>query len=40
MLRDDLEGWDGGLRDVQEGRVICILVANSHCWSAETNTTL
>ena len=40
MLRDDLEGWFGGWGDAQEGGVICILVADSHCWSAETNTTL
>ena len=35
------EGWDGRrAREAQEGGDICILVADSHCWMAETNTTL
>ena len=45
MLCDDLEGWDGaGLelpgREAQDEGVICILIADSHCCTAETNTTL
>ena len=42
MLCDNLEGWDGvgGGREVQEGGDISILVADSHCCMAETNTTL
>ena len=41
MLCDGLEGWDGvGGRELQEGRDICIHIADSlHC-TAETNTTL
>ena len=42
MLCDDLEGCDGGRsgKEVQEGGDICILMADSHCCMAETNTTL
>ena len=42
VLSDNLEGWDGveGGREVQEGGDICILIADSHCCRAETNTTL
>ena len=42
MLCDNLEGWDGvgGGREVQEGGDISILMADSHCCTAETNTTL
>ena len=42
MLYDDLEGWGGrrGGREVQEGGDICILMADSHCCMAETDTTL
>ena len=42
MLGDNLEGWDGmgGGREVQEGGDICILMADSYCCTAETNTTL
>ena len=42
MPCDDLEGWDGGLgeREGHEGGAICLLVADSHCRTAETNTTL
>ena len=41
MLCDDLEGWGGGRREAQEGRGICILMADSlSCCIAETNTTL
>ena len=42
MLCDNLEGWDGvgGGREVQEGGDISILMADSHCCMAETNTTL
>ena len=41
MLCDDLEGWDGrwGEREAQEGGDICILTADSHCCTIETNTT-
>ena len=42
VLCDNLEGWDGvgGGREVQEGGGIYILMADSHCCMAETNTTL
>jgi len=30
----------GGGREVQEGREVCILMADSRCCTAETNTTL
>ena len=40
MLCDDLDQWDGGAREVQEGEDICIHIADSlHC-TAETNTLL
>ena len=40
MLCDDLEGWDGGAREVPEGGGICTHVADSlHC-TEETNATL
>ena len=40
MLCDDLDGWDGRGREVQEGGDICIHIADSlHC-TAETNKTL
>ena len=40
MLCDDLDGWDGGGREAQEGGDICIHIADSlHC-VAEINTTL
>ena len=42
MLCDDLKGQDGdkGLsgREVQEGEDLCILMADSCCCLAETNT--
>ena len=37
MLCDDLE--EGG-RAAQEGRDVGILIADSHCYTAEANTTL
>ena len=41
MLCDDLKGWDGGGgREAQERGDICILTADSHCCTAETNTAL
>ena len=44
MLCDDLEEWDGdgGEREAQEGGGICIyiIMADSCCSTAETNTTL
>ena len=40
MLCDDLEGWDGvGFREAQEGGDVFILLADSRCCIAETNTT-
>ena len=42
VLCDDMEGqgWGGGEggREVQEGKGICICIADSHCYMAETNT--
>ena len=35
VLRDDPEG-----REAQEGRDICIIMADLHCCVAETNTIL
>ena len=44
MLCDHLEGWDReGGRETQEGRLygdICICIADSLCYKAETNTPL
>ena len=46
MLRDDLEGWDGGAvggsggREGWEGGGICIHRADSICCTAETAITL
>ena len=40
VICDDLDGWDGGGREVQEGGDICIQIAGSLCCTAETNTTL
>ena len=45
MLCDDLEGWDreGGREEDARGRGygnICIHIADSLCYTAETNTTL
>ena len=40
MLRDDLEGWAEELREVQEGGQVCVLMVDSCCCTAETNTTL
>ena len=37
MLCDNLEGWGG--REIQEGG-ICILMADSCCYMAETNNTV
>ena len=42
MLCDNLKGWDGvevGGRFKVDGD-ICILMADSHCCTAETNTIL
>ena len=38
----NLDGWDGvgGRREVQEGGDICIPMADSRWWMAETNTIL
>ena len=35
-----LEQWDGAGRQAQEGGDICVIMAGSHCQTAETNTTL
>ena len=46
MLCDHLEGWDReGGREMQEGGVaihihVCICIADSLCYTAETNTQL
>ena len=34
-----IKGWDGveGGREVQEGGGTCILMTDSHCYTAETN---
>ena len=38
---DALEGWNGGWgQGAQEGGNICIRRADSHCYTAEINTTL
>ena len=37
-LCDDLGGWDGGVGRRLEGVVICILIADSYCCTAESNT--
>ena len=37
MLYDDLEGWDG---EVQERGDICVHIADSFGYIAETNATL
>ena len=40
MLSDDLEGWDRGWDEVQEGEDKCIQITDAlHC-TGETNTTL
>ena len=40
MLCDDLDGWDGEGREVQEGGDIGTHIADSLHFTAETNTTL
>ena len=42
VLCDNLEGWggEGGGKEVQEGEVICMPMADSCGCMAETNTTL
>ena len=40
VLCSDLDGWDGGRQEVQEGGDICIHIADSLCCTAETNMTL
>ena len=39
---DNLQGWDAvaGGSKFQEGGDICVLMADSHCCTAETNTAL
>ena len=41
VLCDALEWWDGGGgKEAQEGGHICMHMADSHCCTAEINTTL
>ena len=42
MPCDDPEGWDamGGAREAHEGGGTCILMADSHSYMVESNTTL
>ena len=40
MLCVDLEGWERGEGRLKRERKTCILMANSRCCIAETNTTL
>ena len=40
MLYEDLDGWDGGRQEVQEGGDICIHIADSFHCLAETNIAL
>ena len=40
MLCGDLEGWDGGGREAQEGGDRCICIADSLYFTLEANTTL
>ena len=43
VLCDHLEGWDGGWEGDSRGRGfgdICIHIADSLCYTAETNTSL
>ena len=42
MLCDSLKGWggEGGRRKVQEEGDVCIPMADSCCYMAETNTVL
>ena len=39
---DNLGGWNGvrGAKEVQKGRDLCIPMADSCCWMAETNIIL
>jgi len=39
-LCDNPEGLLSGGREVKEGGDICTLMADSHCCTAETNTTM
>ena len=36
----ELERWDGGQREVQDGGDICLHTADALCCTAENNTTL
>ena len=40
MRCDDLEGWDGGGREATEEEDARVHTGESHCYTAETNTTL
>ena len=40
MLCNDLDGWDGVGKEVQEGGDICIHIADSLRCTAESKTTL
>ena len=37
---DDLEWWDGGRREPQEGGDTCVCMVDSLCCTTVTNTTL
>ena len=41
-LCNNLEQWDGdgGEREIQKGGDTCILIADSHCCTTETNAAL
>ena len=42
MLRGDLQRCDGlrGEREAPDGGDTCVLMADPHCYTADTNTTL
>ena len=40
MLSDDLEGWDGVGVGGSEREGVCLVMADSQCCAAETNTTM
>ena len=40
MLSDNLEGWCASGEEALEGRDINVMMADSQCGMAETNTTL
>ena len=40
VLCDDPEEWDGGWKEAQKGENIRVFLTDSHCCTAETNSTL